>query len=262
MNNKKTFIIGAVAIAACLVLVAFLTGYPPNSADTVGTIGAEGNEIEGVEAADRYRADQIDDDDVELDDAEIQELLQDDEIVALVNDPDFQRIMDDDLARATVLGDNAFGNWVRRTGENGGVEVLARGPFVRRNMSSDEIATFARSTFDNADLQAKVMANPDLARSLQAAPELARAVNSNPDLARDLAQSTELQRALASPEVMALIARRQYRRVAEMDGFDNFLRNVFRMRGGARRTAAEAFSRVEMRRNLYRRAGEMRNRAR
>lgn len=262
MNNKKTFLLGAVAIAACLVLVAVFTGYPPSADDTVGTIGGEGEAaIEGVEAADRYRADQITDDDVTLDDAQIQELLQDDEVLALVNDPEFQRIMEDDLARATVLGDNAFSNWVRRTGEGGGVEILARGPYVRRNLSSDEIASFARSTFDSADLQAKVMANPDLARSLQAAPELARAINNDADLARALASNDELQRALASPDVMSLIARRQYRRVVEMEGFDNFFRNFFRMRGTNRRTALEAFDRAEMR-NLFRRAEEMQNRTR
>lgn len=256
MNKKTTFILGAVAIAACLILVASLTGFPPDRADTVGTIGATdgaatGGEIEGVEAADRYRTDQIDEADVTLDDPEIQELLQNDEVLKVVNDPTFQRTMQNDLARATLTGDNAFSRALQRSSQNPDLaRALARTQVgdLDRSMSATEIATFARSTFDSPELQAKVQSNPDLARALKANADLARAINDSAELSRAVATSDVLQRTLANRQVMALMASPDFGRMVQTQGFERMVMN---------RTVLEGLDRTTFRRNLFSRAEAM-----
>ena len=72
-RGKKTFLIASALIAVIAVAYFSFISPPPEAEDVRGTIG-------GVEKAEKYRAEQITDKDVILQDPEIQELLQNDMI--------------------------------------------------------------------------------------------------------------------------------------------------------------------------------------
>ena len=94
MKRKTQFIIGAGALVLTLAVVFALSNYPPTDDTVTGTMGAaEG--IAGVEQAQRYRAAQVSDADVSLQNPEIQMLLQNDEVLDLLQDPDFQAAIQD-----------------------------------------------------------------------------------------------------------------------------------------------------------------------
>jgi hypothetical protein len=84
-STGSKFLIGAGVIVVLLIVAVALIGWPPSNG-TEGTIGA----------AKKYQADQIKDTDVTLEDPEIQELLQDNEVVAFLNSDEFRRLVEDD----------------------------------------------------------------------------------------------------------------------------------------------------------------------
>lgn len=90
-GRKVTLVLAGVVLAAVVVIYfAFL--YPPTSDENLrGTIG-------GVEKAERYRAEQIGEADVVLQDPEIQDLLQRDDFQRLIASDDFRKL----LARSDV----------------------------------------------------------------------------------------------------------------------------------------------------------------
>ncbi|HHI03723.1 MAG TPA: hypothetical protein ENL22_09410, partial [candidate division Zixibacteria bacterium] len=87
-RTKIWFIVIAVMVVA--IVVVSLTDFPPEGEDVKGAIGA----------ADKYRADQISDEDVVLNETDIQRLLQDDKILALIENKE--------LMNALAEADNAL----------------------------------------------------------------------------------------------------------------------------------------------------------
>jgi len=75
-GKAKIWIGIIIVVVAAVVIVSSLTKFPPEGDDVQGAIGA----------ADKYRAEQITDADVTLNETEIQKLLQDDKILALLED--------------------------------------------------------------------------------------------------------------------------------------------------------------------------------
>ena len=69
MNHKSTLILVGALVAVALVAYLAISGFPPSGDEVVGTIG-------GVKKAERYKSDQISNEDIQLNDAEIQKLLQ------------------------------------------------------------------------------------------------------------------------------------------------------------------------------------------
>jgi UDP-N-acetylglucosamine transferase subunit ALG13 len=90
---------GGIAIVAVVLVVAFLY-QPPSQTDVRGTIG-------GAERASKYRAGQIADADVVLENPEFQQLLQNDKVQDLVKSPEFQNLMGD-AAFLELLNEPAF----------------------------------------------------------------------------------------------------------------------------------------------------------
>jgi hypothetical protein len=83
-NIKKFAVIGFIAVVAIFVAASYF-GFPPNEEDVQGTIGK----------ADKYRAEQITADDVELNNPEIQAMLQDDKIIKMLQDEHFMQALAD-----------------------------------------------------------------------------------------------------------------------------------------------------------------------
>lgn len=92
MNRNKYFIAGAALLVGVLVVYFAVSGFPPTG-EVAGTMAGGDSTIAGVEQAERYRADAISDDDVELDDQTVNNLLQDPDVVAVLHDQDFQNAL-------------------------------------------------------------------------------------------------------------------------------------------------------------------------
>ena len=75
-------IIGLLVIALAIVSSNYI-GYPPSGDDATGAIGA----------AKKYQVEQMSDGDVNLDNPELQALLQDDEVLAVLENAEFQRAL-------------------------------------------------------------------------------------------------------------------------------------------------------------------------
>lgn len=223
MNKKTTFIIGAVVLAAGLVLVLTLTEFPPSDASAVGTIGAADTTIAGVEPAQRYRTEQISDEAVTLDNSEIQELLQDDEVLKVVQDPEFQRALsNEDLSR--VLQHDAFQRALQGAEFQRALARTTSEQLSRAEMSRQQREDFARTTFArNESLARAVAQNEDLARSFARNEALARAVAENDALARAVAENVELQRAFASRQALELMSSLQRSEMFRTVGFQRLM---------------------------------------
>lgn len=89
MNRKTYFIVGAAVVALALVLYFAYSGFPP-AAGVAGTLAGGDTTLAGVERADRYRAPQIDAGDVVLDNADLQLILQDPDIVEALRSDTFR----------------------------------------------------------------------------------------------------------------------------------------------------------------------------
>lgn len=92
MDRKKYFIAGGALLAGLLVVYFAVSGFPPTS-EVAGTMVGGDTTLAGVEQAERYRADAISDADVQLDDQSINDLLQNPDIVAVLQDQDFQNAL-------------------------------------------------------------------------------------------------------------------------------------------------------------------------
>ena len=84
-KGRSGIFIGGILLVAAVIAFVSLDGYPPSDDESAGAIGA----------AKRYRAEQISDADVILQDAEIQALLQNDEFHKLIADESFQKAVKD-----------------------------------------------------------------------------------------------------------------------------------------------------------------------
>jgi hypothetical protein len=100
MKGKHLLIgIAGLAIIAAIV-ISLDDNFPPEFAR--GTIGVADTVVSGVEAASRYRTEQINAGDVQLGDTEVQKLLQNDQFIALIQSPNFARAIEafNDLEKA------------------------------------------------------------------------------------------------------------------------------------------------------------------
>lgn len=84
-GGKVGIFIGGILLVAAVIAFISLDGYPPSDGESVGAIGA----------AKRYRADQISESDVQLQDQEMAALLQSDEMQKLIRDDSFQKAVRD-----------------------------------------------------------------------------------------------------------------------------------------------------------------------
>jgi len=82
-SNKRKALVAVGIFAVLLVAFFIIKNLPPSDKDVGGTIG-------GVEKADKYRSEQISEEDIVLEDAEIQAILQSDEFQKLIRDEQFQ----------------------------------------------------------------------------------------------------------------------------------------------------------------------------
>ena len=100
MKGKHLLIgIAGLAIIAAIV-ISLDDNFPPEFAR--GTIGVADTVVSGVEAASRYRTEQINAGDVQLGDTEVQKLLQNDQFIALIQNPNFAKAIEafNDLEKA------------------------------------------------------------------------------------------------------------------------------------------------------------------
>lgn len=224
MKKQSIVLAGAAAIAVVLVFVLATTKFPPAEADAAGTIGAADTSIAGVEPAQRYRAEQIGDDAVTIDDPEIHELLQDDEVLAVIQNPEFQRaIRDGALGRALL--DRTFWEALQRTElQRALMERTMSEPLARTEMSRTQREEFARTAFaERTEMQRAVIENPDLARALAQDPALARAIAQDGDLARAVGQGTELQRVFADRQALDILQSLQRTELMRTEGFQRVM---------------------------------------
>ena len=97
----KHLLIGVAGLAIIAAIVISLDDtFPPEFAR--GTIGVADTVVSGVEAASRYRTEQINAGDVQLGDTEVQKLLQNDQFIALIQNPNFAKAIEafNDLEKA------------------------------------------------------------------------------------------------------------------------------------------------------------------
>ena len=91
MNRKTLFATGAIALV--VVLYFAVDGVPP--AERVSGTMAGDSTLSGIQPAERYRAGQITGADVKLDDATINNLLQDPDVVSVLQNSDFRTAVED-----------------------------------------------------------------------------------------------------------------------------------------------------------------------
>jgi len=120
----KHLLIGIVVLAVVAAIVISIDdSFPPEYAR--GTIGVADTVVSGVEAASRYRTEQITASDVQLGNTEVQKLLQNDAFIALIQDPKFARAIEafKDLEKA--LEDDARNKAIQ--GPDGGPNEATQG---------------------------------------------------------------------------------------------------------------------------------------
>ena len=105
MATKKTgVLVGIAAIAVIgVAAVLYFSQWPPSGEDATGAIGA----------AERYRAEQISNEDVKIEQVDLQAFLQTDEFDRLINDPEIRKALTSDAMQQMMANDaarNAFAN--------------------------------------------------------------------------------------------------------------------------------------------------------
>jgi len=84
-NTLKRVLLTGIGIITLGIVIWSISGYPPKDTDVQGTIGT----------AEKYRATQITDSDVKLDNSAIHSLLQNDAVVALLKNDHFRKAVND-----------------------------------------------------------------------------------------------------------------------------------------------------------------------
>ncbi len=102
LSTGKAKMFFGVTLLVGILVGYFAAGYIPPEGDVAGTIG-------GVKKAEKYRAEQISDKDVLLQDPELQNVLQSDEFQKLITKKDFQNLMANE-AFANLMANEAFAN--------------------------------------------------------------------------------------------------------------------------------------------------------
>lgn len=132
----KHLLIGIVGLAVVAAIVISLDDtFPPEQAR--GTIGVADTVVSGVEAASRYRTEQISADDVQLGDTEVQKLLQNDQFIALIQNPSFAKAIEafNDLEKA--LEDEVRSKAIE--GPDGGSNDVSQGPVYMDALEDQKI---------------------------------------------------------------------------------------------------------------------------
>ena len=171
-RRTRFIILGGALIAVVAVIGYFSKVWPPKGQDVAGSIGV----------AERYRSEQIKNEDVVLDGTDVQKFLQSDTFNHLLNDPKSRKML------SSVIGDPV----VRAALSNPGVAAALANNEVR-------FQAFLAKTDDQPSLcdarcQA-YLAKPDVQAAL-----------ARPDFQALLAKS-EFQVMLASPQFSAIMAR-------------------------------------------------------
>ena len=86
LSTGKAKMFFGVTLLVGILVGYFAAGYIPPEGDVAGTIG-------GVKKAEKYRAEQITDADVILQNPEVQDLLQNDQFHKMLRDPKFKKLM-------------------------------------------------------------------------------------------------------------------------------------------------------------------------
>jgi len=133
IGRRTGWLIGAgVAVVAIVLIVAF-TYQSPSEDSARGTIG-------GAEKASKYRAGQIAEADVILENPEFQQLLQNDQVQDLIRSPEFQQLMSDPTF-VELLHDAAF---VELMSDEKFIELMSD-PKMAELMSTDRYKVAVRS---------------------------------------------------------------------------------------------------------------------
>ena len=162
MSRNKIFATIAIVIGLILVVFIVVTDYPPEDASVAGTMADGEKKVAGAEPADRYRTEQITDADVELDDATIQVLLQDEDFIALVEsgemaaiagtfDKVFARMNREDAAK--VVAEKSVSRAIQKVMDaSRGMEKS--GDDLAKELARDLGKQFEKSNFERSELEA------------------------------------------------------------------------------------------------------------
>lgn len=181
---------GGVAVVAIVLVIAFI-GQQPSEDSARGTIG-------GAEKAAKYRAGQIGEVDVVLENPEFQQLLQNDKVQDLVRSPEFQTLMND-AAFLALLNDAAF---VALMSEEKFVELL--GDAKLTDLMSSAKYNQAVGTYGSA--AKALLAEESFAQVMGAAPKQFAGAVTDPAFAAFMAEpkAAALLEAMSSNAVEAL----------------------------------------------------------
>ncbi|MCH7681425.1 hypothetical protein IID10_19020 [candidate division KSB1 bacterium] len=104
LGSSKAKMFFGVTLLVGILVGYFAAGYIPPEGDVAGTIG-------GVKKAEKYRAEQMTDADVILQDPEIQKIIQSDEFQKLITKKDFQNLMAN-KEFANLMANKEFANLI------------------------------------------------------------------------------------------------------------------------------------------------------
>jgi hypothetical protein len=121
-KGKAAIWVGVIVVVVAAVVIVSLTSFPPKDENVQGAIGA----------AEKYRAEQISDADVTVNETDIQRMLQDDKILALLEDKE--------LMNAIAEADNETFRAIAALGPNMALALKEEAPEVLKMMQLMEPA--------------------------------------------------------------------------------------------------------------------------
>jgi uncharacterized protein YjbI with pentapeptide repeats len=143
MTRNKAIAAAALLVGMLLVVVVVVSDYPAGDGSISGTMADPDKKVAGVEKADRSRTPQISDADVELDDASFQQLMQNDDFVAIVTSGELALAALDRVS-------NELGRETLDRATSGGDFFRAATELERQGVSADFARELARAEFDRA----------------------------------------------------------------------------------------------------------------
>jgi hypothetical protein len=165
-SPKAKALFGVIIVVVAAIVVVSLTTFQPRDEDASGAIGA----------AEKYRAEQISDEDVKLDETELQQLLQDDEILALLEN--------EELMNAIAQADEALFEAIAAFGPEMALalkEEAAQTFEAIHNSSRKTLEPFLAA--DEATLRAFQKAGPVTAMVRNSDEEMFQAIYAAPNIA-------------------------------------------------------------------------------
>lgn len=202
-------IVGAVVLLAVIIVGWSIIDFPPKDDNVQGTIGM----------AEKYRTDQVTAADVKLDSPEMQALLQNDKIQALLKSPDFRKATKDehflqalgqisfrkaasDEAIAAVLTDQQ----VLALSAGPGFAVIVQKDLLRSMENPEIVKTLTSVEFQNM-IQSKSWADINSVAEVQRAISGDQIAGVTLDVAmKSFVEKPEIQMMLADPLLRAMLA--------------------------------------------------------